>query len=573
MSISNRRLVGIVWWGVLSLGLGTSWLAGCQGPGETSLEPGLERLEGELEIRIADFPDGTSEERFLLRPRDGGRPQRLHFSERPQLGPGTSLSVVGARTGDGLTVVRFDRLLEQRGLEELRGQSLVGASPLPKRRLAFVLVDLGQGVNITVDEARRKAFGMAPGDQSMKQVVLEYSFGRQDLDGEVVGPIKGTMQGCDEDGLADSLRSQIPPGFDNIVWYLGKRVGACGWAGVAPLGRANRIAGQLWVNGTASCAVATHEFGHNLGLQHAARMRCTGGVSLHDTPQGNCTASEYGDSSDVMGDGCNHVGGYSKSYLNWFEKCNGVLARQSGTFTLFPVERACNGIQVLHVPMPKERMFGGTALRNYYLELRAPIGLDARLMPQVQVRVGASLPPTGSAKKTFILDTNPMSPAIDGLKLGEMFQDPAGGVRIKVDAIDVNSATVTVEIDSPATPGAPTCLDGTPLMPPGPQSCGDGAQATPATPTMPGPDAGAAGPGPVRDAGGSNSGTGGGGPGGGNTGTGGAAGGAAPGGESPPPAPSGCTCRVGERRGSGGALGWLAMVAAASLVARRRRRR
>jgi hypothetical protein len=473
---------------VAALGLGCAPPdSGHAGGSAAAVRDGEAHLTGEIEVRVYDYPDGRSVERLRLLPAGGGRALKLTFASghEPRLAPGTPVEVWGRASGDTLAVGQLRplplRLDDVPGDLEVSRRGLVNPVPLPKRRLAFVLVDLGGGVNLTAEQANARAFGLGPMDQSMKQVVLEYSFGRQDLEGQVIGPLKATMTGCDEDGLADSLRDQIPAGFDNIVWYFGRRVNACGWAGVAPLGRPGRIAGELWVNADARCLVATHEFGHNLGLQHAARLRC-GAMSFVDAPNGACMDSEYGDSSDVMGDGCNHVNGYSKTYLSWMQGCNSVRVGASGTFTLFPTERACNGVQVLLVPMPKDRRYDDTTLRYYFLEMRAPIGLDGRLVPQVQIRVGANVVTTTGGKRTFILDTKPATTAIDGLKLGEMFQDPAGGVRWSVTALEANQATVKVEIDAavmPMMPPGPTaCLDGTAFVPPGPAACGNDSEGT-----------------------------------------------------------------------------------------------
>jgi hypothetical protein len=458
-------------------------------------------LSGEVEVRIVDHFDGSSERSYRLIVPGAARGLRLAFAEDPGLAPGTQLSVWGSSQADGqLRVAGYQTLRlpeEDEGGALGAGQrALIGAPAFPKRKLAFVLVDLGGGLNITAEQARAKAFGMGPTDQSMKQVVLEYSFGRLDLEGEVVGPFKTTMTGCDEDGVAERLAGMVPAGFDNVVYYFGQKQAACGWAGVAPLGRNGRIAGRLWVNGTASCRVATHEFGHNLGLQHAARLRCTGTAMLDDLSK--CTSSEYGDSADVMGDGCNHFNGYSKAYLSWFEKCNGVVAKSAGSYTLLPVETACDGTQVLFVPMPKPRTFDGTGLQNYALELRAPLGLDSRFAPPtVMVRLVAPVAQMRSARMTWIIDTNPATPAIDGLRQGESFMDPAGGVGFTIEAISATSATVKVTIPealATAMPGGPTCLDGTPFTAPSSLSCASfaGMPAPPVSDAGAGPaDAGA----------------------------------------------------------------------------------
>jgi MYXO-CTERM domain-containing protein len=565
------------------------WLgAGCTPPdGDADPDP---QIEGEIEVRIIDHFDGTSGRAYRLARAGTRRSLRLQFEQDPDLLPGTRVQVWGRRADDEFAVQGWKALAlpdDHAGLRgdlDVQSQPLLGAPAFPKRKLAFVLVDLGGGINITAEQARAKAFGTGATDQSMKQVVLEYSFGRQDLEGEVVGPIKAQMNGCDEDALADSIRAMVPPGFDNVVWYFGQKVAACDWAGIAPLGRAGKPANELWVNGTASCRVATHEFGHNLGLQHAARLRCTGAALLDDPSK--CQSSEYGDSTDVMGDGCNHFNGYSKAYLTYFEKCNGVQAGASGTFTLLPVETACNGTQVLLVPMPKMRKVGGTDLKNYVLELRAPIGLDAKLGPVVMVRLAAPLSQMrGGAKMTWIIDTNPATTALDGLHLGESFTDPAGGVSFKVEAI--SAAGASIKVDIAATGGATTCLDGTPFSAPGLASCGNESGSE--GPTVPTPDAGTGSPAP-GDAGAETGGSGGAEPGnsGGTTSSGGRSGSGGRGGNggspkvdggAPSPAPAnvgqpsgGCSCRmsgVSGAEGPGALPTWLVGLLAVALRRRR----
>ncbi len=91
------------------------------------------------------------------------------------------------------------------------------------------------------------------------------------------------------------------------------RQSACGWSGMANVGGRNS-----WINGGMTTFVTSHELGHNFGIHHASSLSCTsGGVRVSFSS--NCTASEYGDPYDVMGNGTRHTS-------NWHRRQVGFLA-------------------------------------------------------------------------------------------------------------------------------------------------------------------------------------------------------------------------------------------------------
>jgi MYXO-CTERM domain-containing protein len=162
-----------------------------------------------------------------------------------------------------------------------------------------------------------------------------------------------------------------------------------------------------------------------------------------------------------------------------------VRVNSSGTFNLLPLETACNGIQVLQIPMPVTtrripRSGGGGQASNdpvqfYYLELRTRTGFDESqtAYPTVLVRVG----PDYQARDergfhTWILDMNTSSQGLQGMGSGATFMDPAGGVSFNVQSISASMATIQVTV--PTSTGN-ACTDGGTLpTPSGPTTCGDG---------------------------------------------------------------------------------------------------
>jgi len=445
-------------------------------------EADLGAVKGELAMYIARYDDGHSETTYSLRVNDDALNDRpLIFESDPGLTPGTMLKVWGLDGDEGIKVDRFE--LDQAAGYKRIEQGLIKGPPYPPRAFAFVLVNLGGGVNITKEQATIDLFGLGATDGSVKQYYREASYGTQDITGEIIGPITYTLGGCSNSAtqaMANSLRAQIPGTFNHYLWYIGSRTTACAWAGLGAVGTPDRPARDTWYNASSGCTVLVQEPGHNFGMQHSSSMRC-GSQPFLDSPQGGCTHSEYGDRYDPMGMGCFHMNAWQKTYQGWHGKCNSVKVASSGTYTLYPIEKPCDGVQVLQIPMPHARPFsasglGGTAnIRNYYLELRTAIGFDAKLpgVPTVLVHVADDYKTRSQiGLHTWILDMNPATTtAFDGLKAGGQYTDPAGGVSFSVESISDAQASIRVEIQGGS--GASTCLDGTSFTPPGPGSCED----------------------------------------------------------------------------------------------------
>jgi hypothetical protein len=159
-----------------------------------------------------------------------------------------------------------------------------------------------------------------------------------------------------------------------------------------------------------------------------------------------------------------------------------VKAPGTVTLTMVPQELPCNGVQLVQIPAPKTRGAPaagdrqGTApmLTNYYLEMRAPLGFDAGLGPMVVVSIGPDFAANNrAAPYVYTLDMAPTTTTLNdsGLKAGQSFTDPAGGLTIAVNSISAQSASVTITTSGT---GAPTCGDGTAFTAPGPDatSCG-----------------------------------------------------------------------------------------------------
>ncbi len=333
--------------------------------------------------------------------------------------------------------------------------------------------------------------GFGNSDRSMNQYYAETSYGILSTPGVVAPVTSYNGNPCQNYGtpMANSLRGGVGD-YDSYIWYYGSEQGSpCGSGGWGSQGTWNNHEHDAWMNNGLWPTAIPHEIGHNIGLMHASSMRCNG-QRLADDPT-TCTTEEYGNPFTIMGNGgVGHLSGMEKWYTKSFGGCNGVRVRATGTFNLMPLEVPCDGIQTLQVPMPKTRFYeteqseGQNLAKFYYLELRTNVGLDTGITPQVIVHISDDIStPNQIGARSAVLDMTPatsnwQSPfgGFEGLKAGETFDDPAGGVSFEVDSIGSDGAVITVTLQS--STGTTECLDGSDLKGTGPPRAAETSPGT-----------------------------------------------------------------------------------------------
>lgn len=471
------------------------WLAGCADAAQAPEESGSWPLEGTLQVVVVDGPQGGT--RYFLQREKGEKLLRLELAQAPRVGSGTRIALRGEHWGEMFRVSELDvRSLSKQALPHASGERLGSAqqqiaADKRSRTIALALIDFNNdGVNVKESDAQSFMFstknpgprlGLDPGDKSVAQYYAETSFGQLEVSGAVETGLTWSGVACNGNGgddLDDELRAKIDTAYDHYIWYYGSEQPNCGY-GWGSLGTWQRPSSGVWFNGDLFDGAITHELGHNMGYQHASSIRCNG-TPLANDPL-TCQTVEYGSTVSVMGNLSNgHMMAIEKWYSGWFEGCNGVRVRSSGTFTLHAIENACGGVQALQVPMPvttrrfdTDQSNGSNPARYYYLEFRAGGGLDTGMTPAVMVHASDDIQPQDEVcARSVLLDMNPATNQVNGMVAGSTFTDPAGGVMFSVTSLSASSAVVNVTLSAEAKPN--TCMDGTTLVGSGPATCSGG---------------------------------------------------------------------------------------------------
>ena len=197
-----------------------------------------------------------------------------------------------------------------------------------------------------------------------------------------------------------------------------------------------------------------HEFGHNLGLNHADSLSFA--PAALGAPGSPGTRKGYGDVNSTMGmsDFLGHRAAPHKHKLGWLEPETSLRAVESGsTLRLLPYESAAPGLKALRV-----RRAPGSD-KWLWLEYRQPAGYDIRLgNPGGQIFTGALVhyedrEAVNEWDTTMLLDFGAAQTSNDfqdaALASGQSWSDAWGPLTIRAGKADASGLDVTVAYDAP----------------------------------------------------------------------------------------------------------------------------
>jgi len=406
-------------------------------------------VEGTLAVAHADdLERGTSAYVYEVERADGSRVEIDLGVRADMLMPGMRVAAHGTMAAGGQTLAA----------DALEILALPPASATPEPRAGTkaaishaVLVVLFKFSNTASDPfpvaTAQSVMGSSP--SSVAGYYAENSFGQHLLNVTVTSSwlqsasmaMPATCNNSDWQAIGNAADAAATAAGYNGTYdfrvYVFPRVSACGWSGLGYIGNPHKA----YINGSMSTLVVAHEMGHNFGLLHAASLDCGTAVI-----GGTCTASEYGDPFDVMGNQRPmHFNAAQKSKLGWLP-AGGVATHSSGTaiYTLAPIEAAGATSYAVKIPVLSNR--------TYWLEYRQPLGADAALsaFPNngAQIRVATPFESncSGCADDTQFLDLTPSTGAFtDGaLAVGSRYRDGVSGLTINVTGATSSALTVSV---------------------------------------------------------------------------------------------------------------------------------
>lgn len=296
----------------------------------------------------------------------------------------------------------------------------------------------------TADQNRDMIFSNT-NPKSVNNYYKETSYGKTFLSGDVFGWYSIAPTSCNKENLGSLAQDKARAAgvnvnnYHRIVYILGGNLLNCypNYAGFATAG-GNPTESWIIVNGE---VIQAHEFGHQLGANHASSIVCQLGSITSNTclPE-----SEYGDFHDVMGTSYEPFNGPHKVGMGWVPESNIKIATASANFTISPLETMTTTTQVLTIPKPDTDSF-------YFISYRRP-ELGTFFDNSFDISQGVSIhtwKPNSFQKTIFIERQGPfISYGISTLLDNEIFMDQINGFQVKQTGHNANGATIEVTIDN-----------------------------------------------------------------------------------------------------------------------------
>lgn len=429
-------------------------------PKETKkyLEEDVGPLSGKLEVRAADFTNNKEVLQYLLL--IGNETYYLHFTDGApnHFETDAEVTIHHAMKINGEKNIH-QLILSHKNMNVINPKVALPLSLGPQKTLTFI-------VNF-VDQPSDRPWTNAQVTELMYTTInnhfLESSYQQTSLVGQTAGwyviNVNSTTS-CttltdqvaalgDEAATNDGIDLSK---FDRKV-YIFPYTSACGWAGLGMVGGTKT---RSWINGALSTMrTPAHELGHNFGIYHSRLLICPGSPNT-----GNCSLSEYGDGTDIMGAArTSHFNAHQKDRLGWLNYQVSppiTTVTTSGIYVIDPYETKNQKPKALKILKT-----AGTS-DYYYLEFRQGIGFDAELAAcgaacdytrGVVFHQGS----TTNANSSDLLDMSPgTSSRLVALLPGQAWTDPNapnGGVTFEV--LSVQSTGATVKVTFGTTPPPP----------------------------------------------------------------------------------------------------------------------
>lgn len=406
---------------------------------------------------IEDFENLKSKEQGLLSV--GGQHLPLHFSTDPEnIQINDTVKITGYSLQDNLLVDNN----QDGSVEIIESQNIVSATGVA-RKAAAILFKFNSSTPDPYTQSRIKNILFNNSD-SVANYFVENSYGQiSGMTGEVYPQqgnwyvINGDTSKCDKLNWANLAKQRaIADGMNysqyQHVMYMFPRTSICSWNGFAYYGSE-----LSFMNGLDNSRIIAHEFGHNLGNNHAARLDC--GSTTFKNLLSDCSFVEYGDITDTMGWAIYaEFNTPHKLQVGWipYEKVQTITSPQ-GVYTVYasetpPSSTPVGSYQALKIVRINE---SNADYKNLYISYRQRQGLWDNKLPSATVQ-GISLHlwrDNSSRKKPHLLDTTPGSQSSHqdfydaSLTDGKSVYDAANQIYIRQISHDTQKATVEIILD------------------------------------------------------------------------------------------------------------------------------
>lgn len=276
-------------------------------------------------------------------------------------------------------------------------------------------------------------------NQSVSKHLQESSYNLMSIKGEVFpssGAFSLPTDSCNIteilDSTWDAIQGSVPiTSFTDLMIVLPKQR-TCYFIGLATVGKHGDM-GVSFINGLNEPKVLAHEFGHNLGLEHADTLYCPNkSVDNYN----DCGINDSGDFYDPMSyyrtSKPNLLVGYNaphRANLGWIPNNRIKEISTKGQFSekIYTLEdSSAPGNQIVKI---KKTDTTSNYNDYYYLSYRQPKGFDTNLPQNMQYGLSIHI---SDGTSSWLVDANPQTSTYEDSALMEMrtFNDATNNIKV-----------------------------------------------------------------------------------------------------------------------------------------------